>query len=423
MASFYIAPEAGIPYKITGEDGTVAVLNDPADPNFVGYLDGEDALSGIDSPEIRDSFAEMSEADGSWAGQSFYTRRPIVMNGRVIPTSAADRNAKLGRLMRACTARFADGTLSWTPSGGEEVFLKFRTQLPFRAKGGFNKDFQVGLVANDPRIYSRAAFHRYTEQDGTASLSTPLYRRSTAAASAAAQFASRNVYLPAGEYDLKIPVRRSTATGTCTLSISPGTSTPATPLTLTTGWQLLTQRVTVTVAENVATSVRLTTNTALSSGQWIEFGDLVAVSPAGLVPSGIGTFATNWAFGTNHTGSFQSASYPTVSGAENQGNARARPRLRVIGPFSSLSIAGGDNWLVLTPSVPYSVSDYAVIDTGYRTVGKNATQTSDYGMIDPTGGWPTVDPGAVTAMHMRNGPSTGATAATRLEVAWRGTWL
>lgn len=53
MPAFYIAPEASIKYTFVGPSGARAVLNDPTDPDFVGYLDGEEAISGIDSPEIR----------------------------------------------------------------------------------------------------------------------------------------------------------------------------------------------------------------------------------------------------------------------------------------------------------------------------------------------------------------------------------
>ena len=137
MPAFYIAPEASIKYTFVGPTGARAVLNDPSDPDFVGYLDGEEAISGIESPELRDSYSDLADADGGMAGSNFYSRRPIVMNGKVFPTSATDRNTKLGKLMAATDARYADGTLTWTPTGGEPVFVKFRRQLPFRAKGGF----------------------------------------------------------------------------------------------------------------------------------------------------------------------------------------------------------------------------------------------------------------------------------------------
>ena len=400
----------------------VAVLNDPSDPDFCGYLDGEEAISGIDSPEIRDSYADLVEQDGGIGATNFYSRRPIVMNGKVLPISAADRNAKLGKLMAATEARSADGTLSWTPTGGEPVFAKFRRQLPFRAKGGFNKDFQIGIVCNDPRIYTQKAMTVYTETNGNSVNQD--FRRFTWSASSPTTIATRSLYLPPGVWKVTVPVKRSAGAGNITASLSNSTGT-STPLAVSAGnWQLLTQTLTTANAESVATTLTIAVTSALSSGQYVEVGDPILESAAGLYPSDTATFATNWTAGTDITASFVTASPPpSTAYPYNPGNALSRPRQRVIGPFSQIA-AGMNalNYVRLYPSVAYTGTDYAVIDYGFRTVVKNNT-SNDYGSIpaSPSTTWGGLPPDVQYAAILYG--LAGCSTATRMESTWRGVWL
>lgn len=416
-SAFYIAPESSIKYTIVGPSGARAVLNDPSDSDFVGYLDGEEAITGIDSPEIRDSYSDLADNDGGLTGSNLYSRRPVVMNGKIFPTSAADRNTKLGKLMEATDARFADGTLTWTPTGGEPVFLRFRRQLPFRAKGGFNKDFQIGLVANDPRIYSVRTYHSYVETNGNSG--TPDHRRFTWASGSGTSLASRNFYIPPGTWDIHIPIRRSTASGTITLTTSNSTGTN-TPLTLGTGWQNAIQTRVTANAANVATTLTLTLNAALTTGQWVEVGNPVLTSPDGLTIAADADFATNWTAGSGYTASFVTAT-PPAAALGQPGNSPARPLQRLLGPFTSGSAAANALNLVTLGAAGLTGSDYAVIDYANRTILKN-NSTTMYGLTNMASSWGGLRPYPTTDQQIIYA-ATGATTATRMETYWRGTWL
>ena len=420
MPAFYIASEASIPYTFVGPTGVRAVLNDPTDPDFCGYLDGEEALTGIDSPEVRDSFAEYAEKEGALAGTNWRGRRPITMSGRVIPTSAANRNLKLGKLEAATAAFASDGTLSWTPSGGEPVFLKFRRQLPFRTKGGFNKEFQIGLVANDPRIFTTRAMTVYTETNGNSVNQD--FRRFTWSAGSPTTVATRSLYLPPGTWKVTIPVKRSAGTGTIAAALSNSTGT-STPMTVSAGnWQSLAQTLVTANAEGVATTLTISVSSALASGQFVELGDPILESPTGQFPSNTATFATNWAAGTNTTASFVTASPPPAQ-LVNPGNSVAHVRQRVIGPFTTVyPAANALNYFRITGNPVYGVSDYLVADYYLRTVIKNNT-SSDYGSVltTPSSTWGGMRPDVAEDAILYG--IAGATTATRMETTWRGVWL
>lgn len=123
--------------------------------NYVGSLAGDDAVTGLDSPEVRESFSDISEGDGAIHGNFYHGRRPITLSGQILADSTAARNERLTRLQRATNSLQADGTLTWTPSGSISQFCYVRKQQPTRIAGaGTVKNFFVALVAADPRIYS-----------------------------------------------------------------------------------------------------------------------------------------------------------------------------------------------------------------------------------------------------------------------------
>jgi hypothetical protein len=145
-------PEFGVPYELEGPDGQRAVFNDDSDPDYVGVLA---EVSGLDSPEVRENAADRVEADGGVHGNFWYGRRPFVLTGRLLAGgSAALRNERATKLLRATNAMRADGILRWTPNGSVEQFVRYRRQQPVRITGGFNKECQVALVSSDAPIYS-----------------------------------------------------------------------------------------------------------------------------------------------------------------------------------------------------------------------------------------------------------------------------
>lgn len=157
MASQPTGPETGIAYTLTNAEGHIAVFNDTASANYVGGLSGEDAITGLDSPEVRESMADLVEADGAIHGTFYHGRRPITISGQILGTSNTQRNERLTKLQRATNSLSADGTLSWTNTGSIKQFVNVRKQQPTRITGaGTLKTFFIALVAADPRIYSDA---------------------------------------------------------------------------------------------------------------------------------------------------------------------------------------------------------------------------------------------------------------------------
>lgn len=158
MASEPTGPETGVKYTLTNAASHSAVFNDPADAAYVGALAGDDAITGLDSPEVRESFADLAEADGAIHGNFFHGRRPITLSGQILGSTNEQRNERLTRLQRAANSLSADGTLTWIPSGSISQFCYVRKQQPTRISGvGTLKSFFVALVAADPRIYASSA--------------------------------------------------------------------------------------------------------------------------------------------------------------------------------------------------------------------------------------------------------------------------
>ena len=146
--------EYGCPYVLTGPDGTRVVFNDDTDEDFIGILSPES--SGLDAPDVREDATDATEEDGGHHGDFFEGRRPVVLQGTIIATSAKQRNERVAKLKRASRALRRDATLEWEPSGGAKVELKLRRQQPLRVTKGYVKDFQVGMVAADPFPKGRA---------------------------------------------------------------------------------------------------------------------------------------------------------------------------------------------------------------------------------------------------------------------------
>lgn len=152
---YVVGPEYGVPYTLTGPDGSVAVFNDPTSPYYAGVLNPEEC-SGLDSAESRENAQERTEQDGAIQGNNWYGKRPVILAGTISPISGAvQRSEMAGRIMQASNAMRGDATLAWTPEGGETVFVKGRRNSNgVKIVGPWIKKFQMALTCADPRIYS-----------------------------------------------------------------------------------------------------------------------------------------------------------------------------------------------------------------------------------------------------------------------------
>lgn len=114
--AYYPRPiEFGAHYKLTSpETGVTATFNNPFDPNYVGMLT---EVTGLDSPDIRESAEDLVESDGGVHGRFYYGRRPITMNGRIFGhVSNTERAYRSDLARRASQCLRQDGQLSWVPS-------------------------------------------------------------------------------------------------------------------------------------------------------------------------------------------------------------------------------------------------------------------------------------------------------------------
>ena len=121
MAYVPYAVTFGDRYEIVGAEGARAVFNDPTDPNYVGMLS---EITGLDSPEVRESAEDLVEGDGGVHGSFYFGRRPITMTCRVFGhATLAERALRIDRARRATLAMRADSVLAWKPTTRRENFL------------------------------------------------------------------------------------------------------------------------------------------------------------------------------------------------------------------------------------------------------------------------------------------------------------
>lgn len=117
MTYYPFAPMTGDHYILTAPSGSVAVFNDPLDPNYVGMLS---EVTGLDSAEIRETADDLVQQDGGVHGDFWLGRRPITMTGAIFNVTASERTLRIDRLMRASMALRGDGTLTWKPAVRKE---------------------------------------------------------------------------------------------------------------------------------------------------------------------------------------------------------------------------------------------------------------------------------------------------------------
>ena len=153
--------EVSISYTFVGPDGSRAVVgnNDAAqaDPDFVGFLDAENGITGLlDGADVRESASDLVEADGGSHGPFFEGRRSGTVQGIFFPVEdMAVVNAKREKLLRATRALRGDTVMRWTPSGSSlERELRVRRQQRPGFGGRRPKTFQIALVSADPHVVS-----------------------------------------------------------------------------------------------------------------------------------------------------------------------------------------------------------------------------------------------------------------------------
>lgn len=148
--------EIGIPYEFVGPDGTRVVVNDPTDPDFLGYLDGENGVSGLDGTDVRENAEDIVEGDGGIHDNFYASRRSFGFQGLIWPEpDIIAVNRREQALLRAVNALRADGIVRWTPSGETDARrLVFRRQQKPAVTGRRPKTFQIALVSADHRIFS-----------------------------------------------------------------------------------------------------------------------------------------------------------------------------------------------------------------------------------------------------------------------------
>jgi hypothetical protein len=161
MAYYPYSVERGAIYTLYNPaNGATAVFNDPTSGNYVGMLSD---ITGLDSPEIRESAEDLAQADGGTHGWFWAGRRPITITVSIFGHSTIrDREIRMDRAKRASMALRGDSTLSWIPSPTAQVgnpsyipmFTLVRRQGPVRESGGWIKEMQIPLVSEFAPIYS-----------------------------------------------------------------------------------------------------------------------------------------------------------------------------------------------------------------------------------------------------------------------------
>lgn len=168
MAYVPFAQEIAAVYTITHPNGSIAVLNNPASPNYAGMLS---EITGLDGAEIRESASERVESDGGDHGKFYFGRRPMTATVKVFGHGTAlERAQKLDRLHRACSALRADSMLTWEPTyaAGVGMQIPFRLQQPIRDTGPWAKEVQLAMVSHLPVIQSQTLWtSAWTAMDGT----------------------------------------------------------------------------------------------------------------------------------------------------------------------------------------------------------------------------------------------------------------
>ncbi len=153
--TYSIGVEQGAIYTIVGPDGTRAVINDPSDKDFVGFLTSPP--TGLERAGIRENGEDLPEADGGVHGDFLYSRLSWTLQG-VLPPIGSQRSwlERQDRLLVATDAMRADAELRWSPSEGVPVRVRFRQQQPTRITERRPKSFLVAGVCEASGVEAQA---------------------------------------------------------------------------------------------------------------------------------------------------------------------------------------------------------------------------------------------------------------------------
>ncbi len=210
MAYYPFATEIGAEYALTNAaNSSAAVFNNQFHPLYSGMLT---EVSGLDSPDVRESAEELAQADGGSHGYFYFGRRPIVLNSRIFGhTSIVARNIMMDRIRRASLAMRSDSVLSWKPSIRRENLVTNP-----RAQTNTTDWFATGFA---PGFSSGAAL---TRQTGLAPpTGTTGFQIVTTGTGSTDQGAGTVVSLQAGKtYAWSFSYRRTAGTGNATVKIS-----------------------------------------------------------------------------------------------------------------------------------------------------------------------------------------------------------
>lgn len=150
--------QVGIPYILTGPDGTRAVFNDPTDSDFVGYLNPDTGITGLlDSAGVRESVSNLVEADGSVQGNNYLSRKTGTIQGILMPDSPTNTNVRESKLKRATRGLRAasPATLTFTPDGSVTRQIQIYRQGSLALSGRRPKTFVI--PCSTPDVYQYAA--------------------------------------------------------------------------------------------------------------------------------------------------------------------------------------------------------------------------------------------------------------------------
>ena len=263
MAYYPFATEFGAFYKLVG-GGVTATFNDPTDPNYVGMLT---EVSGLDSPEVRESASDLTQSDGGVHGDFYYGRRPIVLSGRVFGhASVLERNTRLDRARRASNIMRADGVLSWKPANRVENYIS----NPRAVIDTADWSNSVASVVNSGATITRAT--GVAPPTGTTAIQV-----ATSGSGNATQGAAIPFQVVAGvTYAVSVAARRTAGTDTYNVSVA-GVTTANVVLTASAG-SFTTYTTTFTAAASGTAYLRIygsSTNTLASTFQISD----VMVSP------------------------------------------------------------------------------------------------------------------------------------------------
>ncbi len=117
-------------------------------------------IQGLDGPAIRAPIDSRPQTHGGLVHPFLYGPRHMSIEGVLHVTSATTeagyvgaRNTMETNLLAALASIIrADGTLTWTPTGGTAKSLIVRHDVPCQFNGAWQKAFIFGLVAADPTI-------------------------------------------------------------------------------------------------------------------------------------------------------------------------------------------------------------------------------------------------------------------------------